>query len=265
MPSAPTILLAGKPKIGKSTAIIRALGDAAFYVGTEPGFIKPAFAPYANPTIGTAKPWFPQPGRDYVECLAEKDPIGEVEAMLNARMDDIRRRGAVVVDTLSSLVDRDMWWLKNGGVPAKQMKAYGEPYQSLYDRIKHMIYIVLREGVIVCATAHEQDPSNFEGKFRPGGVKLPGQLVKDMPSLFDTILRCGVEMTPTGPARVFRCDPLDIQYVTGDRWNVVVGTEPMDLELILRRILLVSKGRWEEAEKLRPASAVAAATPGSGF
>lgn len=250
----PTVLLVGRTKVGKSAAVIRALGAKCFYLCCERGAITPALQPRFNPTLTSATPWRPERGRDYVECLRVTDPCGEVDrvlASLIAKKLLGTRYAAICLDTVSELADRHLAWLKAMGpaeITGGRKWAYGEPWTLIYDRLKGIIRRAMAQNCMVIGLAHERPPSDFDGKFTPGGALVPGKLVEGMPSLFDIVARIGID----GGKPVLRCNSYDTDYVTGDRFGVVVDGEPLDLKSVLRRALLAARGRWEEAEALRP-------------
>lgn len=218
----PTILLSGPTKIGKTVSVIRATGPSAFWLCTERGALVPAIDPELNP-YGVIP--------SYIECLDPEKPWEEAMAAVRAAI-KTNKFGAIVVDTLSSLADREFVRIR---VKDHVKEDFGRANKLLADRIKSLVWEVIDSGLVFIATAHEREPTTIEGRFTPGGPKLPGRLVEDVPSLFSIVLRCDTAAGSDGrPKRVFRCDPLDRSYLTGDRYNVVTDGMDMDLKLVLR-------------------------------
>ena len=248
-----TIMLVGLTKTGKSTSWIQAFGSKALCIATEAHAIAPAFDPELNPlrdargTPITEKHAAPP---KVVYCMSTTNPADEVlRAIREQVVPGVAKGeiGAVILDTVTTLADREFAWIKQ---TMKAWDSYGRGSKRLYDRIQTLLSELLALGVVVVGVAHESEPSSFtdnatgKSTFRPGGPKLPGDLVKSSPSLFGTILRCTVRADDDGnPRRVFVCNPLDTQWVTGDSWNVVGAVEPMDLRSVATRI-------WKKAREL---------------
>lgn len=195
-----------------------------------------ALAPALDPAV------CPEGMPPYVECLDTDRPIEEATLALREGLRRVRAGdcAAIVVDTLSSLADREFVRIR---VRDKVQDQYGRANRMLADRIKSFLWEVMESGALLICICHEREPSTIEGKFTPGGPKLPGGLVVDVPSLFSIVLRCKTVAGPDGrPARAFGCDPLDRSYVTGDRYTVVTDGQPMDLRAVLRAAVGKARG-----------------------
>lgn len=234
----PKVLLLGRPKIGKTGQIVRALGGALFWVTTEVDALAPATNPDLNPHR-----W--PDGRcvipDYIECLSTQDPCGEVSRAVDVGLRGVRegRYLGLALDTLSSLADREYNKIttpRNQGGDGIRPE-YGRAAQTLAQRIQPLLWKVFAARCIFIATAHYRVPTFIEGRQTFGGPRLPGKLVELEPSLFRATLKCDYGAGPNGqPMRIFRCgnDPL---VYTGDSYGVVEDGMPMDLLLVLQRII----------------------------
>jgi hypothetical protein len=67
---------------------------------------------------------------------------------------------------------------------------------------------------------------------------MPGkQLDRELPYMFDEVLRLGIGQTQEGTTyRFLQCKP-DLQYTAKDRSNVLDAVEPPDLGLLFSKIL----------------------------
>jgi len=92
----PTVLLVGAPKIGKSSAVIRAFGKRAFWICTERGAIAPALDKSINPSGEVP---------DYIECLSLDAPFNEVFSLAEKACVAATRGkySVIVIDTLSAI------------------------------------------------------------------------------------------------------------------------------------------------------------------
>ena len=245
MASPVTVLLAGPPGIGKSACVVRAFGKKAFWVCAERGALHVARNPEVNP--GGQVP-------DHVECLATVNPWAEAFAAVQKGCEGVRagKYVAVVIDTLSSLADRETDYVQR-----TVSDKYGRQWAALGSHLRQVVNEALACGAIVVAICHYDSASDFHGA-RP---RLPGKLGSEaVPSLFDIVLRCEMRAGPDGkPVRVFRRDASDPLWK--DRTGVVVDGEPMDLRSVVRRATQRLRGLAVDAP---PVSLIATAeAPGA--
>lgn len=238
----PKVLLIGRTKIGKTGQIVRALGGAVFWITTEPDALAPATNPQLNPhRTADGRCLIP----DHIECLSTEDPCGEVSAAIDIGLMGVRQGKylGLVLDTLSSLADREYHKITAprhmGGEGIRP--EYGRASSELARRVQPLLWKVFASRCLFVATAHYRAPTYIEGKQMYGGPRLPGKLVELEPSLFRATLKCDFGAGPNGkPMRVFRAgnDPL---VYTGDSYGVVEDGMPMDLLLVLQRIIKNAK------------------------
>lgn len=266
-----SILIYGPSKRGKSTQFIRAFGPKCIWIVCERGAIWPATNPELNPwrdpkSGGIVLPRNlvrePKPrsdlSLDYVECLSTTEPYKEVNSVLEEYvLPGIaeRRYGAVVIDGLTEWVER-VWALIAPRINAKE-NAHGKAYTSnLYPKVKGVIRRVTEANAWVGAVAHERAPNEFEGRARPGAPSLVGALAETAPNFFDIVVHARIGRGPDGRrARLFDCDTLDLDWITGDRFGVCAESEPADLKEILKRIAARQRGEAVEIPRYEaPAS-----------
>ena len=230
----PTLLLTGTSGVGKSTAVLRATHPATtLWICCERGALQVAHAPELNPwRNGSATtPLIPH----HVEALSPAQPFEEVDRIVRATVPQIRdgKIKAVVIDTLSSLCDREYARIRMGD---KVPESYGKANRMLAMRLQSILWHLLDTEAMVIAIAHEREPTTIEGKFMPGGPKLAGDLVRSVPALFDMVLRLRIGLDSDGkPQRQIAVDPMKQDYLTKDRFAVAVDGEPADLRAILMR------------------------------
>ena len=258
-----SILLYGRSKIGKSSQFIRGFGPKALYIACERGAILPGTIPNLNPwrhdgtrvaadgpNIVLPRDLINDPGSkyptlDFVEAVSTTDPFGEVEKMIDTYAVpgiDAGRYGAVVLDGLTEWTERIWAWI-NATIEAKHL-AHGRGFSNhLFPKVKGIVRRLLELGVWFGAVAHEREPSNFEGRVKLGAPNLIGGLGDSTPQFFDVVLHCEVGTLPgRSRERIFHCDPLDPDWITGERFGVMAQREPADLREILKRVAARQRG-----------------------
>ena len=221
----PSVLVVGPSAIGKTVAVAQALNpDHSFWICTEPGALEPMFNLELNP-------WKKIP--PMAECLSTHKPASEVQRWVQYCLDEHAkgRIKAVVLDTLSTLCEREWAYIRNS---LRVDEGYGRANRALGLSINPLIYDLLSvRSLLVCMICHEKESSTIEGKFMPGGPKLPGDLIKTVPAQFDICIRVGVE----AGQRIMKVDPLDRTFLTKDRYSVITDGEKLDLRSVLKRVL----------------------------
>lgn len=226
----PTILLYGGSGIGKTSAVIQALRpQSTYWITTERGALIPATDPSINH-------WGAIPAQ--CECLSTDDPFRELDQAVKSTCALVRagKYAAIVIDTLSSWAERE--YLKIATVE-RVPESYGRANRTLRNRLLPLVNRCLEAGAILVTICHEKDPQTIEGRSRPGGPKLPGDLLETIPSLFDQVIRIGVESDlQNGAVRVARVNELDRSWVTKDRYGVIKRpSEPLDLRAFITRAI----------------------------
>lgn len=233
-PDLPTIMLVGKTKVGKSSICIKALGPKGIlWVATERHSLNPALNPEFNPSRQLP---------EHVMCLAERDACAEVQNALQRKFAR-KRYGFVVLDTLSTLADREYTQITNpkrrGGDDIEER--YGRAGRELARRLRPILDMCLAQEAGFIALAHDREPLNIQGNQTYGGPRLPGKLVEIAPSLFSTVLR--IDINGAGE-RVFQTFANDRTYMLGDSSGVVEDGMPADLRLVLQRMVLRAHGKY---------------------
>lgn len=243
--SPPTILIWGGSGIGKTSAVLTALGARCAWLTAERGALSPA-SHLLGPAI--VKKIVAE------EILAVDDPVSICCQKLYGSIFPLVEKGqidAIAIDTLSTLADRQLSWIYRTRHDADK---YAKGYRLLLDQVGYMINLCLTRNVSVLALAHEGEPQTIEGKYRPRGPRLPGKLIEWCPAQFDVVLRMAVEPGQNGPKRVFRRNELDRTMLTKDRFNVTVDGEEVNLSALLGRIRDRVAGRAVKlAEAPKPA------------
>jgi intein/homing endonuclease len=97
-----------------------------------------------------------------------------------------------------------------------------------------------RVGVHVSMNCHETAAKMVNGLTQRGGPKLPGRLPESLPAGCDLVLRATGTGAVVGAAGklgwtgVYRCNPNDPGFVSGDRHGVTPDMSPMNIAEILR-------------------------------
>lgn len=229
----PTLLLCGASGIGKTTSAIKALNPKrTFWIATERGALLPALNPEINPS-GIVP--------DFVEALDMVNPWAEAMSLIKFALEQCERGryDVVVIDTLSSLADREYLRVRN---VEKITDKYGAANKVLRQRILPVVWQLISTGPMVIAISHDREPSEIDGHITRGGPRLAGDLVSTVPSLFDICLRCDVGALPTGAVgRIVRLEPLNKKYVDKDRFGQIKDGDPLDLKVILGRAVAISR------------------------
>jgi hypothetical protein len=231
----PSILLYAPPKQGKTTMVMRALHpDYTGWLVTEAGALIVALDPTLNPwrtAAGkVAKPAWTR------ECLSQAKPFQELAAAVQELTAQILagNLSAAVLDTLTSFFMREQTKVIE---VEKEPEQWGRAAKTTARRLRSILYPLFEACTAANAPfvviAHQADPSKPDQPFAPGGPAVPEKLVKEVSSLFSTVVR--VETTTKG--RVFKCNPADMRWVTGDRFNCVKDGEEADLAAVLSRML----------------------------
>ncbi len=145
---------------------------------------------------------------------------------------------AVVVDDLTLLVDRTVAALQKRGMGGYDLWA------AVHRQLLDLRETARRAGMHVVLNSHATPPHKVDGTFYKGAPALPGKaLPYKLPAAADLVLRAEPAPAATvtfGWPVLYRCDPADPAWVTGDRHNVTPDYSPMNLGEILRLIGRVS-------------------------
>jgi len=226
-----TILIYGKTKSGKTLDVGHCFGKNAFFVLSEPDGLA---------SIEASLGFVP----DHFELTNIANPYAEVMQLLNRTVLPRIKKGdikAVVFDTGSEFADRLLSVeLANVGQDARRA------YPKVYQQFTTVMRTILLSGAWFVMICHQKiaDPDSD----RMGGPLLPGRLVESIPSQFSLILRAVIE----NRERMYHCDPLDGEWIMGDRYGAAFEKQPMELKAIMWRIANPGKETPEELLKGKP-------------
>ena len=253
---APRVIIYGPPKIGKTVLAIQAVGRAAAWLSCDAGAIAPATVAVLNPWRTHCKLRGDVIGIDtghahvsgcgelvipkQIECIDPDKPFEEMLRAVVAMEKAVHagKIGAVVIDTFSAFSDRE--WRRitmDDGIK----EGYAKANRALANSVKRIIDRIVAMQILMVGLCHEREPTEFEGKKTPGGPLFAGDLVKSVPGMVDSVLRCDTDWVDGQAVRVLKCDPTNRTRLSGDRWHVVNGTVPFDLYPILRQMCAQAK------------------------
>lgn len=205
----------GVSKTGKTTDNLYSFPGAFFLA--PPGALKPSVN-----VVGFGVP--------DAHCY---DPKSVPDA--TAKLKEIAKKGkhkAAVVDDFSMLCELSLALLESSG------KSSWKLWGALSDEVLDFRDTGRRLGIHVFVNMHERAPALVNGVAQRGGPKLPGKLPESFPAACDLILRATPGSSSFGAklgwANVYRCNPNDPSWVTGDRHGVTPDNAPMNLGEILR-------------------------------
>ncbi len=165
----------------------------------------------------------------------------------------------IVLDTGSEIADRMVHAASKRY--ANKMQVYGEVYVEFTDVIRTFVALTETYGLWFVCICHDIGPV-VDDKTRlrlRGGPLLPGtKLPRAIPPKFDLVLRADVEDDLTERKRVYRCDPMDRDYIMKDRFGVTQDVQPMELKPLIFKIMYpdleVPEGIRTKQLKRTPAS-----------
>lgn len=240
----PTYIWLGPPKCGKSVAGIRCVGPHALWMSFDAGATSPAIQTEMNPwrencefaegdadASGAAHVHVEKCGDVRiplsVDCLSVADPHGEAMAVLDAARTLVAedRISYIVCDSFSTYADRVYRRLTlDQGID----EGYGRANRALAKYAKRFIDACVEIGCGVILITHEREPQTIEGKFTPGGPLLPGDLVRSVPGMVDSVYRFGYGAKGTTTQRIVSCPKIDTQRNIACRWGALSGERPAD-------------------------------------
>lgn len=214
-------LLYGVSKAGKSTDLLYSFPEAFFLA--PPGALKPSVN-----VVGHNVP--PEHCYDPKTVADATEKLRLVVAKPCAHCG--RRFVAVGVDDFSLLAELSMYVLE------KKLSGW-KLWAALQDEVLEFRDTARRLGVHVIMNAHERAPAIVSGVAQRGGPKLPGRLPEALPAGCDMVLRAAPGSSTIGASRigwggVYKCNPNDPSFVTGDRHGVTPDNAPMNTAEILR-------------------------------
>lgn len=137
---------------------------------------------------------------------------------------------AIVVDDTSVVADETMSYHEERA-GSNKFGAFGKMKSDVFD-----LRGAARDcGLHVLFNFHQRDPDVKEGKLYRGGPALPSKNLTDMiPVIAPTVLRAAVDPARVPWGGIYVCDPTDVNYVSGDRFNMAPKQGPMNEAELLR-------------------------------
>lgn len=207
----------GASKLGKTTDLIYTFSTRAYYIAV-PAALKPSEG-VVGITLNE---------RAIFNAATIEDATKKVQEIGKLRGSDGRNPfDAVVVDDFSLLAEQTFSVLerKHSGY-----KLFG----ALRDDVLEFRAACRNAGLHVFVNAHETSPSQKNGAYVRGGPKLPGKLPEDLPAAFDLVLRAAAAPGANGWPVIYKCDPHDSTFISGDRHGVTPMASPLNIGEIMR-------------------------------
>lgn len=207
----------GASKLGKTTDLIYTFSNRGYYIAV-PAALKPSEG-VVGITLNE---------RAIYNAATIEDATKKVQEIGKLRGSDGRNPfDAVVVDDFSLLADQTF------SVLERKHSGY-RLFGALRDDVLEFRAACRAAGLHVFVNAHETSPSNKNGAYVRGGPKLPGRLPEDLPAAFDVVLRASGSPGRNGWPVVYKCDPNDNTFISGDRHGVTPPECPINIGEILR-------------------------------
>mgnify|MGYP000882882058 CR=1 FL=1 len=216
----------GVSKTGKTTDTLYSF-PGAFYLA-PPGALKPSVH-----VVG-----FDVPEAHCYDPKSVPDAVKKLKEIANKRCPHCGHVFTqAVVDDFSLLCELSFALLET----ARGLSGW-KLWGALADEVLDFRDTGRRLGIHVFVNMHERAPAIVSGVSQRGGPKLPGKLPESFPAACDIILRAAAGAAggviggvgKTGWGNVYRCNPMDASWVTGDRHGVTTDNAPMNLAEILR-------------------------------
>lgn len=208
------VLVYGRSGVGKTQLSTTLPANETLYIAAEPGTLTLRnFPPMKGVRITTAI--------ELQETINWMYQSGSLAGFRNIYFDSITEIAEIV------LANAKM-------TSADGRKAYGILIDSMIPYIKAFRDIPLN----VVMVAKQSRVVDEVSKMILFGPDMPGQqLSKELPYLFDEVLRLGIGKMPNGEEyRFLQCQP-DMQYEAKDRSGALLAAEPPDLGLLFSKIL----------------------------
>jgi len=233
----------GRTKIGKTTTVAYAFRNAA-WITTERGGLIPV-----KRCLGFV------PSFVWTQ-YSEDNPLGEFESILEKEVIPRARKGIIktlVIDTLTTFTERLVAQLKDENKAMHGLYAFG----LLQDTVFALIDQLRNLGIWVVLITHVKPPQidAKTGVKSMGGPEFPGKaLTRSLPARMDLVLMADAEqpkISGGSARRIIRCDPLDPDYLMGDRFGVTQRVQDMNLAPIIWRIKRPGQPVLEELETMK--------------
>lgn len=210
------VVVFGQIKLGKTTDMLMSFPRALFIAA--PGALKSS--------IGVAG--FEPPPNAVKDVASLEELVNLILSLKPGQYD------AIVVDDFTLYVQRQIQ------ITSRSSGGF-DLWAAIYRFVLAIREAARRCGMHFAMTMHELPPRVNDGVKLPGSPMLPGnKLPFDVPAAADMVLRAqpfsAAMATGLGWPVLYRCDPSDSEWRTGDRHNVTPDMSPMNLGEILRLV-----------------------------
>lgn len=138
----------------------------------------------------------------------------------------------LILDDFSILAERSHLALDSSGAKGWAV------WKRLQQSVLRLREIAIQSQTTLILTAHEAQPSTYDGISQPGGPKMPSKnLTTALPHVATLVLRGVKDSFVQAPQWIgrYNCDPTNTQWITKDRFCIVGKQAPMNLREILVR------------------------------
>lgn len=209
------MLVYGRSGAGKTQLSTTLKNTETLYIAAEPGTL-------------TLRQFPPMPGIRITTATEIKETLDWLRGAHEAKQFQ-----NIYFDSISEVAETVLSNAK--GLNTDGRKAYGQLIDEMIPHIKGFRDL---EGKNVIFTAKQDSVQDEVSKITSYGPSMPGkQLDRELPYMFDEVLRLGIGQTQEGTTyRFLQCKP-DLQYTAKDRSGVLDNAEPPDLGLLFQKIL----------------------------
>lgn len=209
------MMVYGRSGAGKTQLSTTLPHDETLYIAAEPGTL-------------TLRNFPAMPGIRITTSIEIKETLDWLEAAPEAK-----RFKNIYFDSISEVAETVLANAK--GLSADGRKAYGMLVDDMLPYIRGFRDL---EGKNVIFTAKQDSVQDEVSKITSYGPAMPGrQLSRELPYMFDEVLRLGIGQTQDGTTYRFLQCKADLQYEAKDRSGVLDAVEPPDLGLLFKKIL----------------------------
>ena len=213
-----SVLVYGRPKIGKTVDVHFATGGKALTILAEPGGLDSV-----GPLLGKEP--------EHVLLTDLSQPHAEAQRVLVKVAKGIveKRWRSVIFDSFTAFAERVLMAHLESAKDGRL--AYGRMERDVVDIVQRFLYL---PNAWVFGIFHEQPGRMDERGATRGGPMVPGRFFHEqMVGMFSLVLRAYSD----GNQRLYSCDPLSNAWATGDRFGVTTRVQPMDLRPLLWKVV----------------------------
>lgn len=209
------MMIYGRSGAGKTHLATTLPAHETLYIAAEPGTL-------------TLRPFPAMAGIRITKAIEIKETLDFLQGSAEAK-----RFKNVYFDSVTEVAETVLANAK--GLSADGRKAYGMLVDDMIPYIKGFRDL---EGMNVIFTAKQDSVQDEVSKITAYGPSMPGkQLSRELPYLFDEVLRLGIGQTQEGATYRFLQCKADLQHEAKDRSGALDNVEPPDLGLLFQKIL----------------------------